>query len=198
MPALGTRFGAGLLAMTLTACLLLAGGPYAGTAHACSCAGSVSVEEEFRASDAVFAGEMVRGGLEDPRPKDGAMFGGVELRVDGSWKGVSGESAVVYGQDTVYYGELEEGKMYTASSCAFPFVKGESYLVYAYRYEDGFQVDGCGGTVTLADADKDLRVLGTPADRLTDTGGPPLPPVGVLAVAAALISARMLSRWAGS
>ena len=195
MSASKRRVGAGLLALSLVAGLLLAGGPYARTAYACSCAGTSSVEEELRSSDAVFAGEMVRGGLEDPRPEDGAMFGGIEFRVDESWKGVSGDSAVVYGQDTAYYGKLEEGKMYTASSCAFPFEEGENYLVYAYRYEDGFRVDGCGGTAPLSDAEKDLRVLGTPVDRLTGTGGPSLPLAGGLVGAAGLISAGLLFRW---
>jgi hypothetical protein len=106
--------------------------------RACSCAGSSDVAAAYREADAVFAGEMVRGGIEDPDPEDGTMEGGIEFRVDGSWKGVPGGSAVVYGQDTMYYGELEEGKMYTSNSCAYPFEKGERHLVYASRYEDGF------------------------------------------------------------
>lgn len=176
-----------MFAVTLVATLLIAGGPYAGTAYACSCAGTSSVGEEFRASDAVFSGEMIRGGLEDPSPNDGAMYGGVAFRVDESWKGVSGESAVVYGQDAVYYGKLEEGKMYMASSCAFPFEKGEGYLVYANRYEDGFRVEPCSGTELLADAGEDLAALGPPAEQLTGTGGPPLPRVGAFLLATGVV-----------
>lgn len=122
-----------MLAGALVASLLLAGGPYAGAAHACTCAGVPTVERQLAESDAVFSGEMVRGGLEDPVPKDGTMVGGIEFRVDESWKGVSGGSAVVYGQDTIYYGKLDEDKMYVGSSCAYPFEKGERYLVYASR-----------------------------------------------------------------
>lgn len=187
------------MAVTLMATLPMAGGPYAGTAYACSCAGASSVGEELRYSDAVFVGEMIRGGLEDPRPEDNAMFGGIEFRVDESWKGVPGDSTVVYGQDPTYYGKLEEGRLYVANSCAFPFEKGERYLVYATRYEDGFRVEACSGTAPLAGAEKDIRVLGTPTDRLTDTGGPSLPLVGIVVAAAAfLISVKTLSRWAGS
>lgn len=175
---------AGLLSVALVASLLLAGGPYAGTAHACSCAGVPTVEGQFAGSDAVFSGEMVRGGIEDPAPEDGTMVGGIEFRVDETWKGVSGGSAVVYGQDTIYYGELEEGETYVASSCAYPFEKGERYLVYASRYEDGFRVEGCGRTTPLANAGEDLRALGPPTARLADTGGPPLPAVGGLLLAA--------------
>lgn len=181
------RFAAGLLSVALLASLLLAGGPYAGTAHACSCAGSQSVEEGLRAADAVFSGEMIRGGIEDPDPEDDIMLGGIEFRVIESWKGVSGESAVVYGQDTAYYGELEEEDMVVVSSCAYPFEEGRNYLIYASRYEDGFQVGGCDRTTSLAGAEKDLRVLGPPSEQLTDTGGPRLPPAGGVMLAAVLL-----------
>lgn len=90
----------------------------------------------------------------------------------------------MYGQDTAYYGELEEGKMYVGNSCAYPFEKGERYLVYASRYEDGFWVEGCGRTTPLGSAGEDLRALGPPTDQLTDTGGPLLPAVGGLLLAA--------------
>jgi hypothetical protein len=142
------------------------------------------VEGQVAESDAVFSGEMVRGGVVDPAPKDGVMEGGVELRVEEVWKGVSGGSAVVYGQDAIYYGELQEGKTYTSSSCAYPFEKGERYLVYASRHEDGFRVEACGRTTSLANAGDDLRALGPPTDRLADTGGPPLGAVGGLLLAA--------------
>ncbi|MDQ3360132.1 MAG: hypothetical protein M3534_00465 [Actinomycetota bacterium] len=179
---------AGLLSVVLVASLFLAGGPYAGPAYACSCSEIPDVAEGFRDSDAIFTGEMVRGGLEDPAPEDGTMVGGIEFRVGESWKGVSGESAVVYGQDTVYYGELEEGKMYTGNSCAYPFEKGGRYLVYASRYEDGFRVEGCDRTTSLASADEDLRALGPPADRLAETGGPaPLSVGGILLTAGMLL-----------
>jgi hypothetical protein len=128
------RFFIIALAVTLS----LAGGPYAGTAHACSCAGSSDASAAYDGADAVFAGEMIRGGLEDPDPADGTMMGGVEFRVIDAWKGISGDSVTLYGQEMVYYGEIEGGGMVTSSSCAYIFVKGERYLVYADRYEDGF------------------------------------------------------------
>ena len=186
-----------LLAIALVLNSALLGGTQAGEAYACSCAGTSTVEGQFAESDAVFSGEMVRGGIEDPDPEDGAMEGGIEFRVDGSWKGFPGSSAVVYGQDTMYYGELEEGKMYTSNSCAYPFEKGERYLVYASRYEDGFRVEGCGRTASLVEAGKDLDALGPPADRLTETGGLPLPLAGALgAIAAFSASCGVLFRWA--
>ncbi len=195
MNALTSRLGVGLSALVVAA-LVLASGPYAGTAYACSCSGIPNAEEEFRFSDAVFAGETIRSGLEDPRSGDGAMFGGIEFRVDESWKGVSGDSIVVYGQDISYYGKLEEGKMYPSNSCAYAFDKDKSYLVYATRYEDGFQVQPCSGTAPLAEAGEDIRVLG-PSEQLTDTGGPSLPTSGIpVAALALLIFAGLLLRWA--
>ena len=149
--------------------------------------------------DAVFAGEMVRGGIEDPDPEDGTMIGGIRFRVLDAWKGVSGESVVLYGQGTAYYGELQEGEMVVSSSCAYVFERGERYLVYASRHEDGLQTGACDRTAPLAEAGKDLDALGPPADRLTETGGPPLPPSGALVAAAALsVFCGVLFRWARS
>lgn len=140
-------------------------------AHACSCAGGSDASVAYDGADAVFAGEMVRGGLEDPDPADGTMMGGVEFRVIDAWKGVSEESVVLYGQEMVYYGEIEEGEMVVGSSCAYIFEKGGRYLVYADRYKDGFRTGTCDGTTKLEDAGKDLRALGPPGDVLPETGG---------------------------
>ena len=195
MAAVGTR--AGLLVAAFLACLVMVGGPYAGTARACSCAGSSNVAAAYRDADAVFAGEMVRGGIEDPDPEDGTMIGGIRFRVIDAWKGVSGESVVLYGQEAAYYGELEEGEMVVSSSCAYVFERGERYLVYASRNEDGLQTGACDRTAPLAEAEKDLDALGSPTSRLTETGGPPLPAVGGAAVAlllAAALAARSLRR----
>ncbi len=197
MAAVGAR--AGFLVAAFLACLVMMGGPYAGTAHACSCVGSSNVAAAYRGADAVFAGEMVRGGIEDPDPEDGIMIGGIQFRVIDAWKGVPGESMVLYGQDVAYYGELEEGEMVVSSSCAYVFERGERYLVYASRYEDGLQTGACDRTAPLAEAEKDLDALGPPANRLTETGGLPLPLSSALVAAAAFsISCGVLFRWVRS
>lgn len=180
-----------LAVVVLALSLSLAGGPYAGTAHACSCAGVSDASAAYDGADAVFAGEMVRGGLEDPDPADGMMMGGVEFRVIDAWKGVSGDSAVLYGQEMVYYGEIEEGEMVTSSSCAYIFEKGGRYLVYADRFEDGFTTGICDGTTKLEGAGKDLEALGPPLAVLPETGGVPSegaePEAGPSAAAAAVL-----------
>lgn len=162
--------------VALAVILSLAGGPYSGEAHACTCAGGSDASAAYAGADAVFAGEMVRGGLEDPDPSDGTMMGGVEFRVIDAWKGVSGESAVLYGQEMVYYGGVEEGEMVVGSSCAYIFVRGERYLVYADRHKDGLTTGICDGTKNLENAEKDLGALGPPVGVLPETGG--VPPEG--------------------
>lgn len=50
--------------------------------------------------------------------------------------------------------------------CGFPFRRGKSYLVYAYRTGDGsLDVRICGRTRDLTHAAADLRELGEPARR---------------------------------
>ena len=58
-------------------------------------------------------------------------------------------------------------------------------------------MEGCGRTASLTEAGKDLDALGPPADRLTETGGLPLPLAGALVAAVALsVSCGMIFRWA--
>ena len=99
--------------------LVLAAGPYAGEAHACSCAGTGSTEEALRRSTAVFSGEVVE--VEGPsmgqvEPTDLGMplLGPVTFDVKAAWKGVSGESVVVHGQGP-------------GVSCGLDFERGETY-----------------------------------------------------------------------
>lgn len=57
-----------LLILALVGNLLLVGGPWAGAAYACSCAGTSSSEEALQSSDAVFSGEVVEIGQLPPEP----------------------------------------------------------------------------------------------------------------------------------
>ena len=170
MPALTKKFAAGLLSVTLLAGLFLAGGPYAGTAHACSCI-TTSLQDEIKRSDAVFSG-TVRSIDEGDIP-DGAggstapgvieATGRVSFDVEDSWKGVAAETVDVYGQGD-------------GANCFNLFEEGEAYVVYASRGGDAggsasLENNACGGTKPLALAEKDLRVLGPSSEQLTDTGG---------------------------
>lgn len=114
------------LAVALVANSLLLGSTGAGEAYACSCAGGESTEEAFRSSTAVFSGKVkkVKGASPESTEAVNALLslGPVTFEVQEAWKGVSGNSVVVYGQG------LE-------ASCGMDFDRGETYLVYAYRID---------------------------------------------------------------
>ncbi len=181
------RFG--LLVFALAVALTLQGAPFVDRAYACSCAGSPAPTEELESSDAVFVGKAVENGLKDPDPRDDAMFGGIRFDVSKAWKGVPGDSVVLYGQSGDYYGPLEEGEMAVESSCAVPFALGKTYLVYASRTGGGdfLQANACGGTGVLASAKGDLAALGPATDQLPGTGGFDVPGAVVLRTALLLV-----------
>lgn len=153
-----------MLSVSLVASLLLTGGPWAGEAYACSCAGgSSSPEEALRKSDAVFSGEVVDTGKLPPLD-DGIttmtmpFLDPVTFDVKASWKGVSGESAVVHGQGP-------------APSCGLNFERGETYLVFAGRVGEGaLQTDYCGNTFPASE-ETARNILGPPTGTLPETGG---------------------------
>ena len=165
------------LAFALAVALTLQSTSTVDRAYACSCAGSSTPGEELESSDAVFVGKAVENGLQDPNPQDDAMFGGIRFDVSKAWKGVPKDSVVIYGQSRSYYGPLEEGEMFVESSCAVPFARGSTYLVYASRIgeSDFLQANTCGRTGVLAGVEEDLEALGPATEQLPDTGGPALP-----------------------
>lgn len=160
-----------LLVCVLVANLALVGGPGVRSAYACSCVEIATPAKELESSDAVFVGEVAESGLEDPDPGDNAQFGGIRFDVEKSWKGVSEDSVVIYGQASSYYGPLEEGEMYTQSSCAVNFDRDERYLVFASG-DDFLVANACGRTSPLAGSEDALEALGAPEASLPDTGGP--------------------------
>ena len=173
-----------LLVPVLVANLVLAGGPWAGEASACSCAGgSSSPEEALRESDAVFSGEVVDIGRLPPL-EEGSMtvqmpdLNPVTFDVKESWKGVSGGSAVVHGQGP-------------APSCGLDFERGETYLVFAGRGGEGdgaLQTDYCGNTFPASE-ETARNILGPPpTGSLPETGGPGVFPLGVMAAAGAVLA----------
>jgi hypothetical protein len=179
-----TRTKIGLLALALAANLLLAAGPGAGGASACSCAGSSSVKKELRTSDAVFSGAVVNIDESDTSRGAGLSLGKVVFDVNRSWKGVAGDSAVVYGQGP-------------GASCGVGFETGKTYLVFAYRGGEGregsLQTDLCTRTQELS-SEAATRMLGPAGATLPDSGGAVLddPPAAaavcaLLALAGALV-----------
>jgi hypothetical protein len=153
-----------LLALAFIANVVLAAGPLAGGAHACSCAASWSSEEALRKSDAVFSGEVVKIGKLQPeyvRSTKPATphLDPVTFDVGEAWKGIAGRSAVVHGQGP-------------APSCGLNFERDETYLVFAYRLEENgpLQADYCGNTFAASE-ETARNILGPPPTRtLPETG----------------------------
>ena len=157
-----------LLILALLGNLVLAAGPYAGEAHACSCAGTGSTEEALRRSTAVFSGEVVEvegPSMEQVEPTDLGMplLGPVTFDVKAAWKGVSGASVVVRGQGP-------------GASCGLDFERGETYLVFAGgtgRSGDGPLETGLCSATRQTNEETARNMLGPPTNSLPETGGVP-------------------------
>lgn len=171
-----TRMRAGSVLLALVMSLLLVTLDV-GPAYACSCM-DVPLKNDIQDSDVVFSGE-VRSIDEEATVGGGMMAapGRISFAVEDSWKGVTTETVDVYGQGD-------------GANCYNLFEEDEAYLVYASRAKEAdapLKNIGCGETKPLATAEADLRLLGTPAGRLPETGGPsPLPVGGVLLTVCAL------------
>lgn len=155
-----------LLILALLGNLVLAAGPHAGEAHACSCAGTGSTEEALRRSTVVFSGEVVEveePSMEQVEPADPEMplLGPVTFHVKAAWKGVSGESMVVHGQGP-------------GASCGLDFERGETYLVFAGgtgRSGDGPLETGLCSATRQTSGETARNMLGPPPETLPETGG---------------------------
>lgn len=169
------------VSLALVISLVLAGGPGAGKARACSCAGPLALDEEFRTSDAIFAGEVVSVDEDMLSADGGPPLGSVSFDVSESWKGVSEQSAFVYGQGN-------------GASCGIDFAKGEDYLVYAYRTgaegSGPLETNLCKATKPLSEAETDLRLLGSRTETLPDTGG--TVPIGLAGALPAMAGALLV------
>lgn len=187
-----------LLACVLAANLVFFGGLNVRDAHACTCAEAQTPTEGLESSDAVFMGEVISLGAGDLNPGDDVPLGGAKFGIKESWKGISGNSTVIYG-----FGATEGGGMLVETSCDVTFERGDSYLVYANREkEEGDEIlytDICTATKPLSDAEEDLRVLGSPSSTLPDTGGVPLPGLGAaaLAVTSLILAGALVARRGG-
>jgi hypothetical protein len=130
-------------------------------AYACSCMGA-SEQRYLASSEAVFSGEVVEV-EEGPTLTDYGSSFRVTLRAYEVWKGPQ--------QETL---EVNTPRMDTA--CGYPFKEGQEYLVFADEGKQGFEVNSCGGTRRVTEAEEALEVLGagkkpTGGEVLSDTSG---------------------------
>lgn len=127
---------------------LLAFGLFAATpstTYACSCIAPGTPAEEFDQTDAIFAGQVTA--VEMVSKTDFAPYE-ITLQVAESWKGVTEEEISVY-------------TGLTGVSCAYGFVNGKRYLVYAYQDSktDKLIASMCSPTKLVDDATEDLAYL---------------------------------------
>jgi hypothetical protein len=101
------------------------------------------VIEAHKNSEAVFSGKVIEI-IENPQ----VFYVVVKFKVQRSWKQTStNEVTVLTGRGN--------------GDCGYHFEVGESYLVYAYKYnESEVGTNICQRTARLDDAAKDLKVLG--------------------------------------
>ena len=130
-------------------------------AYACSCA-PASIHGVLSRSEAVFSGEVVEIEEGPPLPEYGSSFR-VTLRASEVWKGPR--------RDTLEVNTPRQG-----AACGYHFEEGREYLVFADEWKQGLEVNACGGTQRLTEAQADLEVLGagkepTGGEALADTSG---------------------------
>lgn len=101
------------------------------------------VIEARNKSEAVFSGKVIEV-VENPQ----VFYVIVRFKVQRSWKQIS----------------TDEVRVFTgrgSGDCGYRFEVGESYLVYAYKYnESELGTNICQRTMRLTDAAEDLKVLG--------------------------------------
>ena len=117
-------------------------------ADACTCARSGSACEEFSRVDAVFVGRVIGIQHSAEAPKFGTRR--VQIAVVDALRGVNPGHVTV--------------RTYPANggSCGYPFVEGETYLVYAFQPEPGVLVATmCGRTRVAAEVPEEIAYLRT-------------------------------------
>ncbi len=111
-------------------------------ASACQCIGDVPLCQSFWQADAVFSGEVLS--FENIDPKQVLSRRVARVRVDRVWRGqVQGTIEVTTGAG--------------GGDCGYSFRRGSTYLVYAYKTQDGkLTTNICSPTKLLDKAAADL------------------------------------------
>jgi hypothetical protein len=130
----------------LATLLFCAIGLWPKAADACSCAMSGMPCDAAWRADAVFVGNVVS--IETLTVPAGVLRGRrVDLAVVEAFRGLQ------LSEVTVYTG-------YGGADCGYPFVMGESFVVYAYRTPEGHLTTGiCARTRPVSNAPEDLAYL---------------------------------------
>ena len=118
-------------------------------ANACSCI-PTTPQQSLKNSREVFAGKVI----------DIVDQSGTNPEASGSLGGFK----VIFEVSKVWKGKLEKQQVVLTSgssaSCGYNFEKGKEYLVYANGQGTQLQTGLCSGTTLLANAQRDIAVLG--------------------------------------
>jgi hypothetical protein len=130
------------------ALIMAAGVGFHAKAYACSCQ-IAPREKDFEASAAVFEGQVTAITSNKEASGRPGEIARVRLNVIQSWKGLQTEQVTVLTPAS-------------ASECGYSFQMGKSYLIYAAATKgEEFAVSSCSRTRDIADAQDDIRAMGT-------------------------------------
>ncbi len=134
----------------------------------CVCDTSVTFDEEFKESTAVFSGKYIgaeyRKGIVNESIEIGFFSEEkkrtyevlvLKFQVEKSWKGAPKQEIVLL-TDQVKFSDGSTA----VSDCDLSFEEGNRYLIYAYGKENEIQTSACSRTARLKKAKKDLKLLG--------------------------------------
>jgi len=102
----------------------------------------VSVSKEFRASDAVFIGEVIK-----------QQRSQIKFKVEQVWKGRLSDNVVITTHN------WDDGDVGAIDSCAYPFAVGSKYLIYARKSADELGASKCSRTQLFEKAERDINEL---------------------------------------
>ncbi len=134
----------------------------------CVCDTSVTFDEEFKESTAVFSGKYIGAEYRKDivnKSIETTFFPGDEkkiyevlvlkFQVEQSWKGALKQQIVLL----TNHARFSDGST-SISDCDLSFDEGKRYLIYAYGAENELKTGACSRTARLKSAKKDLKLLG--------------------------------------
>lgn len=140
-----------LIALSLHLGLLISLAVTASPAFACSCAlPGPSPQDYLQGPTAIFAGKVIK--IEKPTGSTSSTADLINVMFETSrwWKGPGTKTFTIF--------TAREG-----ASCGYPFKEGEKYLVYSSKEKESgrWETGLCDSNKVLAEADSDLKELGT-------------------------------------
>lgn len=156
----------------------------AASVFACGCVSVSSTEESIKQSSVVFSGKVVgfeyRKGIPNWLMDMDAKRTGkpieyetlvVKVQVEKWWKGDVPTEIFLITDET----KNADGTT-SVSSCNYRFSKDESYLIFAGGKENEYRTNNCSRTQKMAEAEKDLKILGEGKEPIENKDDPKLQP----------------------